>query len=68
MAIEGYTFSIPKLLSPYVLGLDHIGYHGKMGCQFSNKEIQNQTIIHTKVIGIVSSCQKMPKSVFQSQF
>ena len=68
MAVEGYKFSIPKS-SPYVLGLDHIGYHGNMGFQVFNEKIQNQTITHTKVIGIIApGCQKMPKSDFQSQF
>ena len=57
-----------QVFNSYVLGLDHIGYHGNMGCQISTEEIQNQTVTHTKVIGIAPSCQKMPKSDFQSQF
>ena len=67
MAVEGYKFSIPKS-SPYVLGLDHIGYHGNMGFQFFNEEIQNQTITHTKVIGIAPGCQNCQNLTFKVNF
>ena len=63
MAIEGYKFSIPKS-SPYVLGSDHIGYHGNMGCQISTEEIQNQTATHTKAIDIAPGCQKCQNLTF----